>query len=161
MSVASVGKPNLHDLPHAIDATLVSDGCHHLHSVLEIPPHPICTPQIPPSLGGVRFPSGEVEDSGVFQEPANHTDDFDVVAESRDARSQQAEPSNNQLNLDSGSRGPIEGLDDLRVFQLVHLGPDSGGFPDSCMFCLFVDETKKSRLHGLRGQQDVIEFLLA
>ena len=123
MSISRVRKTNFHDLPHAIDAVLVSDGSHDLHPVFKISPHPIGTAQVPHPLGGVRLPAREVKNSRVLKEPPNHTDDGDVVAESGYAGSKQAEPADDQLYLDSSSGSVIESLAFIRITRVVMVLP--------------------------------------
>ena len=161
MGIPRVRKTNFHDLTHAIDAVLVSDGSHDFHPVFKVPPHPIGTAQVPHPLGGVRLPSREVKNSRVFKEPANHTHDGDVVAESGYTGAKQAEPADDQLYLDPSSRSAVESLDDLRVLKLIHFAPDSGRLSVGGMLCFFVDQTKEGGLHGLWRQQDVVESLLS
>ena len=97
----------------------------------------------------------------MFEEPPNNTDNFDVVTEPRDAWSKQAEAADDQLDLDASSGGKIEGLNDVRVFKLIHFGPNSGGVSVGRMFCFFVDQSEKRRLHGLRSEEYVVELFVA
>src|SRR5215216_1220866 len=70
---------------------------------------------------------GEVPDAAVLQEPADDGADPDVVAHPRNPRPEPADAPHDQVDLDPGLGGLVEGADALGVDQGVHLHGDAAG----------------------------------
>src|SRR5690606_4936975 len=63
----------------------------------------------------------EVVDPRVLEEPADDRADRDPVADTRHARAQAAYPTDLEVDLDAGLRGPAKRRDALPVHERVHL----------------------------------------
>jgi hypothetical protein len=85
--------------------------------------------------------AAEPEDARVLEEPADDRAHPDVLREARDLRAQAAEAADHQIDRDSRSRGPVEGVDDFGIGQPVGLEHDAA-------------ETAGSRL-GIDGAHDL------
>jgi hypothetical protein len=61
----------------------------------------------------------------VFEEAADDRAHADVLRQARHAGTQRADAAHDQVDLDAGLAGFIQGLDDLGFEQRVHLGDDA------------------------------------
>src|ERR1700683_1478643 len=94
----------------------------YFHAFVKIPRHPIRAAQIHFRAAAV----GKCEDPTVLQKTPDDAAHADLAADSPDAGTQGAGPSNDQLNLNARLRGPVERLDDFLVQERIHLRDDGG-----------------------------------
>ena len=72
-----------------------------------------------------------------------------------DAGRQHAEAPHDQVDLDTGLRGPQQRLADAAVLELVHLGDDPGRPAGPVVLDLAVDQRQEAVAHVHRGHQQL------
>src|SRR5262245_62056310 len=95
-----------------------------------------------------------MKDPRVLEKAANDRAHANIVAAAGDARPETAEPPNHQVNRDPGTGRFTQRLDDLGVFELVHLGYDAGRAPSLLVVDLPLDQFEKPWAHGRWRHQD-------
>ena len=73
----------------------IVDGSNRFHSPIEIPRHPIRAPEVELLVATVR----EVEQSRMLEEPADDADHPDAVAYTRDAGTQTADATHDEVDF--------------------------------------------------------------
>ena len=96
------------------------DRCHQFDAFVEVARHPVCRRNEDVFLAAVV----EVEQAAVFQEAADDAVDFDVFADARQARADDADAADDEADLDAGCRRFIELGDDVLIEERIHLGHD-------------------------------------
>ena len=99
----------------------IEDGEAGLHALEQVAVHPVRACAVQPGVAVVL----EVEHAGVLEEPADDRVHADVVRHPRDARPQRAGAAHDQVDPHAGLRRAVQGPDDLRLDQRVHLGDDA------------------------------------
>src|ERR1700733_8026219 len=125
--LALVAQADIEDLPKSLFGSCGEDRSDHFDPFGEIAEHPVRRPDEVLALGRLLFAIGEVEDAGVFQESPDdrtYADGFRVASHTR---AKTAEAANDEIDGHACLRSLTQCLDDVRVFQLVHLGDDAGG----------------------------------
>ena len=84
----------------------------------------------------------------MLQEPADNGTDPNVLRLSGYAGTQTAKAANDQINGDPGGRGPAQRFDDVRIFQLIHLGHNAGGLAVAAVLLLTSDQVNDAVPHG-------------
>ena len=64
----------------------------------------------------------------------------DSISDTGNAYLQAADPSDEEINLDTGTGGFIEGGDDFGITDRIHLGADKREFAAFCMLRLAADK---------------------
>jgi hypothetical protein len=94
----------------------------HFNAAVKVAGHEIGTAEknkwIPPIFEDI--------DAAMFEETVHDASDLDVFAQSRDARAEATDPSDEELNGDSFLRAGVQRLDDLRVDEGIGFDKDSG-----------------------------------
>jgi hypothetical protein len=88
----------------------------------------------------------------MLQEASDHAFDLDVLRQPRNPRPEAADPSYNETDLDSGSRGSVQRVDDLAVYDCVELGPDGRRAAGLSMFDFVFDEGASTNLAKWSGR---------
>jgi hypothetical protein len=97
---------------------------------------------------------GEPEDAAVLEEAADDGADADIFAESGDAGAKGAHAADDEVDLDSGCGGSVEGFDGAGVEQAVHLGDDAGGLAGAGVLGFAGDECEGVASEGKRGDEE-------
>lgn len=108
----------------------------YFHPFVEVSRHPVRASHV-----NLRFPVVfKIEDPGVFQKGADDGTDVDRLTHSFEALFETADPAHDQFDLNAGGGGVVEGVDDARVAEGVHLGDDLRRFTAFGVVALPVDE---------------------
>src|SRR5262249_1437492 len=83
---------------------------------------------------------------------------LDVLRDAGHARTQRAHASDDQVDLHSGARGPVQSLDDLRLDERVHLRDDSGRPPRTRVCCLARPLRDDCVMHAERGLDQAVQL---
>src|ERR1700722_18026382 len=70
------------------------------------------------------------------------------------ARTEAAEPTNDEIDWHAGPRSLAQGFDHVRVFQLIHLGDNASGATVVLILNFAMDEIKQPRPHGKWSDQE-------
>ena len=119
--VGQISRQNL--VVDAVVGCFVANREDDFAALEEVARHPVSGAEVDFALAAV----GEVEDAGVLKEAADDGADADVFREAFDAGAQDSEAADDEVDLDTGLGGGVEGFDDARLEQRVHLGDDVGG----------------------------------
>src|SRR5262247_737839 len=103
------------------------------------------------------MPGGEVEDSRVLEKAADDRADADRFAEAGDARPEAAEAANDEIDWNARARRLAQRCNDLRIFQLIHLGDDPGWPSGGAMLDFAADERHEALAHRGRSDQELTE----
>ena len=136
--VGEVGGENL--VAQALGERGIVDGEDHLAALEEVARHPVGAAAEDLGLAAV----GEAEDAAVLEEAADDGADADVLAEAFDAGAQRAHAADDEVDLDAGLGGGVEGFDGGAVEQAVHLGDDGGGPAGAGVLGLAGDELEEA-----------------
>ena len=121
------------------------------HPFIKVPSHPVCGPDEKKGISRIF----EAEDPPVLKKTAEGAVNPDGGGEVGNPGFQAAETSYVEEDRDPGLTGLIEFMDDLWILELVHFGPDSGGFSILCIFRFNPDQLGESlaRVVGSRQQR--------
>src|SRR5712692_1258935 len=116
-----VAEDDLHDLRQPRFEGRIQDGRHRLHPAIKVARHQVGRAQV--VLGALPV-AAEAEDPRVLQEPAHNRPDADPLREAWHARPQSTQASHNQVDIGAGLRRFVQGIDDLRVDEVIDLEHD-------------------------------------
>jgi peroxiredoxin Q/BCP len=144
-----------------VEEPLFEEGVDHgeddLDPVVEVARHPVGTAD--EEFGGsVVF---EAVDAAMLEEAADDGTDGDIFADAGDARAQAADSAYDELDLDAGGGGFVEGFDEGAVDEPVHLGGDGGGLSGASVGGLAVDEFEHALVEVVRGDEEFLRTLEA
>ena len=102
-------------------------------------------------------PGREAHDPAVLEKPPDDALHPDVFGEPRDPGAKGADPAHDEVDRDTGLRGPVEVLDDPPVHQGVELGHDAGRPAGPRVLDLRVDELGQALAHVQRRDRELLE----
>src|ERR1019366_3279487 len=105
-----------HGVAQTRDNRAVDDRKQELHAAVQIARHQIRAADVNLFLSAVL----KVVDTAVFQEAADHASDGDVVADARDAWSQAAEATHQQIYSHAGTRSFVEQTHHGTICERIH-----------------------------------------
>src|SRR5919107_2640879 len=146
-----VGQHDVQDLLEPAGQVGVGDRGDNLDPQVEVAGHEVGRADVvlaPPAVG-------EVPDAAVLQEPADDGPDPDVVAHPRDPGPQPADAPHDQVDLDPGLGGGVQGADAGRVDQGVHLQGDAAGAAAGVALGGPLDQLDDPLAQGVGGDQDL------
>ena len=109
----------------------VGDGEHDFDPLVEVAFHPVRRAD-----EDALFPTMmEGEDAHVLEVLVNDRDDLDIFS-----RLETANASDIELNIDSGIGCAVERVDDIPIFQRIHLGADLRFFSFERFLGLVIDQ---------------------
>ena len=133
------------------DAGRVVEPGEHLDAAVEVAVHHVGRADV-----GDRVATAlEPEDPAVLQEPAEDRADADVVRQARNTRAYGADAPDQQVDRDTGHRGPVQLIDHGLVDDGVRLDPDPGRATGSMVLHLRADQVDESRADGVGGDQQL------
>ncbi len=155
--VIEVGDHDL--LEHLLMHGGVLDGHERLNAPIEVSGHPIGGGNEDLGFAGRHgLAVGKGDDPGVLQIASDDTLDTDVFGKPRNAGPQAANPPHHQIDLHPGAAGVIESVNDFRMHQRVHLGPDGGGFSRASVLRLGADKAQQFLLQTDRRIAEFFEL---
>ena len=107
----------------------------------------------------------EIEDAGMFKEPADDGDHFDILRKAGDTRPQAAGVTNNKINMHSGLGSLVERFGNIFVFQGIGFELDQAGIFRGVLFNVPLGEWEKiprlqaKTLVGLRYYEKISQNL--
>ena len=107
---------------HALPQCFIQHRKRHFDASKEIAIHPIGAGEKDPVVAVVQ----KIEDPAMFEKPSDDRTYADMFREARDAGSQGAGTSDDQVDFHPGLRGLVEGPNDLRLQERIHLRDDVG-----------------------------------
>lgn len=107
------------DFPQSFPCAAVVDRRDRLDPAREVPNHPVRGPDKELACDWVIVAVGEMEDARVLEEAADDRTHMDSLAETRDAGSQAAETTHDQIDRDTHLGSRVQRTDDVGVLQLV------------------------------------------
>src|SRR5215467_12325956 len=148
-----------HDLvKHLAVHRRVFNRHERLHTAVEITRHPIggADEHLRPVRG--EFAAiAEANDAAMFEKAADDALDADVLGKPRNAWPQAANTAHHQIDAHAFQRGAIEEIDDCRVDERIHLGPNLRRLVRSCIFDLGLDQLDEPRSERQRRDRNLLE----
>src|SRR5579864_1087216 len=120
----------------------VQHRAKYFYALVEVTRHPIRAGNVDLLIAAIEV----IEDPAVFQEAAHHAANGNVVADSGQARTQGTHPANNQVNLYSGLRRVVQGLNHILIQQRIHLGDNSCRASGTRMVGFTLNVLQRSRI---------------
>ena len=105
------------------------------------------------------FIVAEPENSGMLEEVSDDRADVNRLGDARDTGPQAADAADQQFDRDAGSRRRIQGFNDIRIAQRIHLRLDKGRSSRLRVLLLAVDEIEELILHPDRSYKELMPLL--
>ena len=135
---------------------LVRQPDEGFHAAVEVAVHEIGRPN-----GDHRTTTvGEPEDTRVFEEPSQHRDDANVLAQTGHPRTDGADAAYPQVHRHPGARGPVEGVNDALVDDRVDLDLHTGRQTSLLVLDFVLDGVDDAAADALGGHQQSAVTLL-
>ena len=158
-----VGHLQVHVLNQLLDLVWRSDADQGLHAPIQVAVHQVRR-AYPDFWAGQRALAnlwalgvGEGEDAAVLQETPQYGVDPDVLAQPRYSGLQGADTALDDVDLNPGLAGPVEGIDGFFINQGVDLDLDPGLFAVQGGLLFAGDALQESRPDGAGGHQEAME----
>ena len=159
--VAVVGKEDTEDFLQFLGEMGIFDGHDRFHPAIEVPGHPIGTPDVNFFVATVA----EVKNARVFQKAPNDAKDANVFAQAGNAGAQATDAANDEIDLDACLGGFVENGNNLGIDEGVHFSNDSSFRAALLMGALAIDfpadEGNEAIAHVDRSQQQFAIVALA
>src|SRR6202051_3936904 len=106
--------------PNAFAEKFVTQRHHHLLALLEVTRHPVSAANVNFFFAAIL----EIIDSAVLQKSSDDASHPDPITQTANTRPERADAANDQINLNSCLRCPVQGLNNVLVEQRIHLSDD-------------------------------------
>src|SRR5215471_7748523 len=121
-----VAQADIQYLPQLFPRALRQDGRDDLDAPGEIAVHPVRGPDEELSVHGMVVAVGEVKDPRVLEESSDDRPDANPLGPAGNAGPEAAEAAHDEIDGHARTGGLDQRLDDVRIFELVHLAHDPG-----------------------------------
>src|SRR5271165_3757065 len=142
-----IRQADIEKLPELLPVTAVEHRSDYLDAFGQIPYHPVGRANKELALGWILLAIREMENARMLQEPADDRPDADVFRLPGHTWTKTTKTADDQINRHAGGRGPAQGFDNIRVFQLIHFGDDAGRAACALVFGLALDQLEKPGTH--------------
>jgi len=103
----------------------IEDRAQHFNAPVEIARHHVGRRNIDRRFWvRKRMACAKTENTPMLEESADDGLDADILRQAGDTRPQAADSAHHEIDRNAGSRGVVEGIDDSRIDERVHLHPD-------------------------------------